>query len=30
VGMAVTPDGRRLFVANGESDSVSVIDTGLG
>ena len=25
--MAVTPDGRKLYVANGRSDSVSVIDT---
>ena len=26
--LAVSPDGRRLFVANANSDSVSVIDTG--
>jgi YVTN family beta-propeller protein len=25
--MALTPDGRKLYVANGRSDSVSVIDT---
>lgn len=25
--VALTPDGRRLYVANGRSDSVSVIDT---
>jgi YVTN family beta-propeller protein len=25
--MALTPDGSRLYVANGRSDSVSVIDT---
>ncbi|MFC6987088.1 YncE family protein [Streptomyces cirratus] len=27
LGLAVTPDGRRLYVANSFSDSVSVIDT---
>jgi YVTN family beta-propeller protein len=26
--MALTPDGRKLYVANGRSNSVSVIDTG--
>lgn len=26
-GIAVTPDGRKLYVANGVSDDVSVIDT---
>jgi len=25
--MALTPDGRKLYVANGRSNSVSVIDT---
>ncbi len=25
--MAITPDGRKLYVANGRSNSVSVIDT---
>ena len=25
--MAITPDGRKLYVANGRSGSVSVIDT---
>ena len=25
--MAITPDGSKLYVANGRSDSVSVIDT---
>jgi YVTN family beta-propeller protein len=25
--MAVTPDGQKLYVANGRSNSVSVIDT---
>ena len=25
--MAVTPDGRKLYVANGRSDAVSVLDT---
>jgi YVTN family beta-propeller protein len=25
--MALTPDGRKLYVANGRSSSVSVIDT---
>jgi YVTN family beta-propeller protein len=25
--MAITPDGAKLYVANGRSDSVSVIDT---
>jgi YVTN family beta-propeller protein len=25
--MAITPDGKKLYVANGRSDSVSVIDT---
>jgi YVTN family beta-propeller protein len=25
--MAITPDGARLYVANGRSNSVSVIDT---
>jgi YVTN family beta-propeller protein len=25
--MAITPDGKKLFVANGRSNSVSVIDT---
>jgi YVTN family beta-propeller protein len=25
--MAVTPDGKKLYVANGRSNSVSVIDT---
>ena len=25
--MAVTPDGRKLYVANGRSNSVTVIDT---
>ena len=27
IGVVVTPDGRRVYVANGDSDSVSVIDT---
>jgi YVTN family beta-propeller protein len=26
--MALTPDGSKLYVANGRSNSVSVIDTG--
>ena len=26
-GLAVAPDGRKLYVANGASDTVSVIDT---
>jgi YVTN family beta-propeller protein len=26
--MALTPDGKKLYVANGRSNSVSVIDTG--
>jgi YVTN family beta-propeller protein len=26
--MAITPDGSKLYVANGRSNSVSVIDTG--
>jgi len=25
--MAITPDGKKLYVANGRSNSVSVIDT---
>jgi YVTN family beta-propeller protein len=25
--MAVTPDGKKLYVANGKSNSVTVIDT---
>jgi YVTN family beta-propeller protein len=25
--MALTPDGRKLYVANGRSNSVSIIDT---
>jgi YVTN family beta-propeller protein len=25
--MAITPDGKKLYVANGRSDNVSVIDT---
>jgi YVTN family beta-propeller protein len=25
--MAITPDGRKLYVANGRSNTVSVIDT---
>jgi YVTN family beta-propeller protein len=28
--MALTPDGARLYVANGRSNSVSVIDTAAG
>jgi YVTN family beta-propeller protein len=28
--MAMTSDGSRLYVANGRSDSVSVIDTAAG
>jgi len=28
--MALTPDGRKLYVANGRSNSVSVIDTAEG
>jgi YVTN family beta-propeller protein len=26
--MGITPDGQRLYVANGKSNSISVIDTG--
>jgi len=25
--MAITPDGKKLYVANGRSNSVSIIDT---
>jgi YVTN family beta-propeller protein len=25
--MALTPDGKKLYVANGRSDNISVIDT---
>ncbi|HNQ99192.1 MAG TPA: hypothetical protein PKN52_04285, partial [Trueperaceae bacterium] len=29
-GIAITPDGKTVFTANGLSDSVSVIDTACG
>ncbi|MFY9824445.1 MAG: hypothetical protein WAM82_23920 [Thermoanaerobaculia bacterium] len=30
VGVAVSPDGRRVYVANGHANSVSVIDAATG
>jgi len=28
--MALAPNGRRAYIANRDSDNVSVIDTGIG